>query len=226
LKAALRKTHVAVIAEVKRSSPSKGSINATLDAAAQAEAYEKGGASAVSVLTEESRFSGSAADLADVVNRVSIPVLKKDFHVAESQLEEAVALNASAALVIVRAVEPARLKVLAASARASGLEILYEVRDETELRLALSVGAEIIGVNNRNLETLEIDRTTVERILPLIPPECIAVAESGYTSAADIESAARAGADAVLIGSVVSAASDPAAAVAALAKIPRQPRGK
>jgi len=224
LVSALRKDSVAVIAEVKRSSPSKGAINPGLNAADRAALYESGGAAAVSVLTEETRFSGSARDLIDVLDRVSIPALKKDFHVSPVQLEDAANLGASAALVIVRAVDQAQLVKLAQKARELDLEILYEIRDENELDRALAVGPTMIGVNNRNLETLEIDTTTVPRIVPLIPGECIAVAESGYRSASDVESAARAGADAVLIGSVLSAAPDATEAVGALTGIQRHPR--
>jgi indole-3-glycerol phosphate synthase len=224
LRAALRRQDVAVIAEIKRSSPSKGTINPSMDAVAQAKAYERGGAAAVSVLTETTRFGGTASDLADVSRAVSIPTLKKDFHVAPMQLTEALSLNASAALVIVRAIEPSRLEELAQASREIGLEVVYEVRDERELERAIGVGAEIIGVNNRNLETLEIDATTVPRILPAIPADCIAIAESGYRSRRDVESAADAGADAVLIGSMLSSALDVENAVRELTGVRRRSR--
>jgi indole-3-glycerol phosphate synthase len=203
-----------VIAEVKRSSPSKGAINPGLDAAAQAAAYDTGGAAAISVLTEPTRFGGSLEDLAAVKAASGKPVLKKDFHVAEWQLEEAARLGADAALIIVRAIEPSMLRSMSVLAQGLGVEILYEIRDESELERALEAGARMIGVNNRNLETLEVDPTTVERIVPLIPAECVAVAESGYGSRGDIERAASAGADAVLIGSVLSASADPARTLA------------
>jgi indole-3-glycerol phosphate synthase len=215
-----------VIAEVKRRSPSKGAIRPDLDAVQQALAYQRGGASAISVLTEPARFGGSNQDLNQVIESTSLPVLKKDFHVAEVQLDEAKALGASAALIIVRAIEPSRLPVLAGKARDLNLEIIYEVRDEVELERALDAGAEIVGVNNRNLETLEVDPTTVGRIVPLIPDRCIAIAESGYRSRADIAFAARAGADAVLIGSSLSESADPEAAVRELAGVPRQQRSQ
>jgi indole-3-glycerol phosphate synthase len=213
-----------VIAELKRSSPSKGSINPRLDARRQSVAYEEGGASAISVLTEPASFGGSDADVRQVRAATSLPILKKDFHVSEIQLIEARNLGASAALVIVRAIEPARVASLASVARDIGLEILFEVRDENELRTAVDAGAEIIGVNNRDLETLDIDSTTVERILPLIPRDCVAIAESGYSTRKHIEAAARSGADAVLVGSSISAAEDPAAAVRELAGIPTTSR--
>lgn len=220
---ALRRDTVAVIAEMKRSSPSKGPINPTLSASEQAWKYAAGGAAALSVLTEPTRFGGSNDDIAHA-RAAELPVLKKDFHVTEAQLVEARALGASAALIIVRAIEPGRLRVLADAARQIDLEILFEVRDERELERALDAGATLIGVNNRNLETLVIDPATVSRIIPLIPSGCIAIAESGYSTSSDVERAAEAGADAVLIGSSLSASTDPEAAVAMLADVARHPR--
>ena len=177
----------------------------------------------MSVLTEPTRFGGSNDDL-EKARAAELPILKKDFHVSEAQLVEAKALGASAALIIVRAIEPARLQFLAEAAREIDLEVLFEVRDERELERALEAGAILIGVNNRNLETLVIDPSTVSRIIPLIPSGCIAIAESGYSSSADVKRAADAGADAVLIGSSLSASADPEAAVAMLASVARQQR--
>lgn len=224
LGSALATDRVAVIAEVKRRSPSRGAINPGIDAATQAEAYARGGAAAISVLTEPTQFLGTNQDLLDVVGRVGVPVLKKDFHVHPVQLLEAKALGASAALLIARALSPDDLKSMAETARELGLETIVEIRDEAELDRALTVGARIIGINNRDLETLRIDVATALRLLPLIPRDVIAVAESGMNTAADVEAAARAGADAVLVGSFVSAAPDPVAAVQALARIPRSGR--
>ena len=221
---ALKGDRVAVIAEVKRRSPSKGAINPGIDAGGQAAAYERGGAAAISVLTEPSHFGGSTADLGEVIGAVGIPVLRKDFHVDRVQLIEAKALGASAALLIVRALSPDDLKALAETALAIGLETVVEIRDEVELERALAVGARVIGINNRDLETLKIDPATALRLLPLIPREIVAIAESGVSSAAEVEAVARAGADAVLVGSFVSAARDAAAAVRALASIPRTGR--
>jgi len=221
---ALAQPSVGVIAEIKRRSPSKGNINSEIDSSAQAASYELGGAAAISVLTEPARFGGSDDDLIAVAARVRIPVLKKDFHIAENQIAQAASLGASAALVIVRAIEPPVLRRLAAVAAETDIELLYEVRDEVELERALEAGAEIIGVNNRNLETLDVDPETVSRIVPMIPPECIAVAESGYVSVEDIERAARAGADAVLVGSSLSAAKNPAETVRMLSSVARQRR--
>jgi indole-3-glycerol phosphate synthase len=148
---ALSRDQVAVIAEVKRRSPSKGDINPALGARTQAVSYAAGGAAAISVLTEPSHFGGSIDDLSDVVGAMGIPVLKKDFHVHPVQLLEARALGASAALLIVRAVAPEQLAELADLAREIGLETIVEIRDEAELERALTVGATIIGINNRDL---------------------------------------------------------------------------
>ncbi len=225
LERSLRGATVGVIAELKRRSPSKGAINMALNATARATAYAEGGASAISVLTEPSHFGGSTADLTDVIRTVSIPVLKKDFHVQPIQMLEAKALAASAALLIARALSPSQLTSMADLARQIGLEVIIEVRDEWELDRALAAGARMIGINNRDLETLAIDRSTSERLLPRIPPECVAIAESGMRTTADVEAVAREGADAVLVGSLLSAAADARAAVASLASIPRIPRG-
>jgi indole-3-glycerol phosphate synthase len=218
---ALQGTEVGVIAEVKRSSPSRGAINPGLDLVSQVQAYQSGGAVAISVLTEPTRFGGSADDLVLARRSVALPLLKKDFHVDVAQIFEARFLGASAALVIVRAVPPALLKELMAAAADVGLEILVEVQDERELGLALSLNATIIGVNNRNLETLEIDAETSLRILPLIPRDVVAVAESGVKSAADVKRVAAAGADAVLVGSELSGSSDPQSAVRSLTGVER-----
>lgn len=224
LSAALRGDRVKVIAEIKRSSPSKGIINAAIDAGEQASRYEAGGAAAISVLTEPIRFGGSNSDIARVRKACALPILKKDFHVCESQIEEAAMLGASAALIIVRAIEPTRLERLAAAARDAGIELLYEVRDEAEMVRALNAGATMIGVNNRDLETLRIDSETVGRLVPLIPSDVVAIAESGYSTREQVEIAAAAGSDAVLVGSSLSGAGDPASAVAAIADVSRGSR--
>lgn len=223
-RAALDRGTVAVIAEIKRRSPSKGAINSTLDAIAQASAYQRGGAAAISVLSEPDHFGGSSLDVEDVRRAVTVPVLKKDFHVHPIQLLEAKALGASAALLIARALAPGELVDLAREARMLDLEVLVEIRDEWELERALAIDATVIGVNNRDLETLRIDPRTAERLLPAIPSDVIAVAESGMRSIGDILDAASWGADAVLIGSFLSASADPQAAVRALCEIPRRRR--
>ncbi|HEY0931516.1 MAG TPA: indole-3-glycerol phosphate synthase TrpC [Gemmatimonas sp.] len=218
---ALSGSHIRVIAEVKRASPSKGTIAPGLDAVAQAEAYVRGGAAAISVLTEPSRFGGSLEDLQAVAAAVEVPVIRKDFLVHPVQLWEARAAGASAALLIVRALSPSLLPMLVDTAREIGLEPLVEIRDLAELDRALAAGATVIGVNNRNLETLVIDTATAPRIIPHIPADRIAVAESGMQHAHDVLAPRDAGADAILVGSAVSTASDPADSVRALGSIER-----
>lgn len=222
---ALRGESIAIIAEVKRRSPSKGWIRPNMDAGSQALAYARAGAKAISVLTEPEHFAGSTDDLLRVRHSVNVPVLKKDFHVAPIQLVEAKSLGASAALLIVRALGPSGLPELVNVAKELSLELLVEIRDERELDLALECGASAIGINNRNLETLAIDPATSERLLRRVPPAVIAVAESGVSTRGDVERVARCGADAVLVGSSVSAAADPAEAVRSLTGVPRTARG-
>ena len=222
---ALRHKDVAIIAEVKRRSPSKGVINASLGAADQARAYEAGGARGISVLTEAAHFGGSPADLEEIAAAVSLPLLKKDFHVDPLQLLEARAIGASALLLIARALVPAALIDLASFAGQIGLEALIEVRDEHELETALRTTAVLIGVNSRNLETLAVDATVCERLIPLVPADRVAIYESGVSSRADVERAADLGADAVLVGSALSASAAPADALRALTGVPRVVRG-
>ena len=223
--AALRGSGVAVVAEIKRRSPSRGDINPALGLAERVLGYAAGGAAALSVLTEATRFGGSADDLAEARRLVDIPLLRKDFLVDPLQLVEARALGASAVLLIARAVPAAELRVLALAAADQGLQSLIEVRSERELESALEAGASVIGVNNRNLETLEIDPATSERLVPLIPADRPAIYESGVVGRRDVERAAACGADAVLVGSTLSAAPDAAAAVRALSGVPRLGRG-
>lgn len=218
-------TDVSVIAEVKRRSPSKGAINATIDAAAQARAYRNGGARAISVLTEGAHFGGSAEDLEEIRAVVGIPLLKKDFHIDPLQVLEARALRASALLLIARALAPNALAELAAVAREVGIEPLIEVRDERELATAIDAGARVIGVNSRNLETLAMDPSVCTRLIPLIPADRVAVFESGVASRTDVERAAALGATAVLVGSALSTAASPSEAVRQLAGVARVNRG-
>jgi indole-3-glycerol phosphate synthase len=192
-----------------------------MDVERQLRAYEAGGAAAISILTESQRFGGSNDDLALALRTVKLPLLKKDFHVDVVQILEARALGASAALVIARAVRPDRLNALMQAGLDAGIEILVEVRDERELDLALTLDAKLIGVNNRNLETLQIDPETSTRLLPLIPRTIVAIAESGVRSLADVGRAASAGADAVLVGSELSKSADPEKAVRSLIDVPR-----
>lgn len=226
LLAVLRGPAVALLTEIKRRSPSKGAIAESLDAVAQARAYASGGAAGVSVLTEPAHFGGSISDLIAVRQNLPIPALKKDFHVAPIQLIEARALGASAALLIARALTPALLDELMALGRELALELLVEVRDEAELARALAGGATMIGVNNRDLETLVIDPSTSDRIIPLIPAHVVAIAESGVRSREDVERYAAIGADAVLVGSSLSASADPVAATRAIAGVRRIDRAR
>ena len=223
---ALARADVAIIAEVKRRSPSRGAIRESIAAKEQAAAFEKGGAAAISVLTEPVHFGGSLADLETARSQVRIPLLRKDFHLDAIQLHEARAAGASAALLIARALAPAKLQEMMSLADELGLEPLLEVRTEAELMLALELGARVIGINSRNLETLEVDASVPERLLPSIPNGVIAVAESGIESRADVSDRARWGADAVLVGSILSRADDPAAAVRALTGVPRSSRAR
>ena len=192
-----------------------------MDVERQLRAYEAGGAAAISILTEPERFGGSNDDLTLARKCVRLPLLKKDFHVDVVQILEARVLGASAALVIARAVGPDRLKELVQAGRDAGIEILVEVRDERELDLALTLDAKLIGVNNRNLETLQIDPETSTRLVPLIPRTVVAIAESGVRSVADVARVASAGADAVLVGSELSKSADPENAVRSLIDVPR-----
>jgi indole-3-glycerol phosphate synthase len=183
-----------------------------------------GGARALSVLTEPGSFGGTNDDIPAVRAAVAVPVLRKDFHVDPIQVWEARAIGASAVLLIVRALGPDRTGSLASAAREAGVEALFEVRDESELEWALAAGASIVGVNRRNLETLAMADEVLDRVLPLIPPDCIAVAESGVRVRDDVEAAATLGADAVLVGSALSLAEGASSVVASLASVARRGR--
>ena len=218
---ALRRPDVALITEIKRRSPSRGDINPGLVLADRVRSYAAAGAAALSILTEPHRFGGASSDLAEAAAATALPLLRKDFIVDPLQIVEARALGASAVLLIARALSPDELRRLAAVAGEYGLETLIEVRSEAELARANAANADVIGVNNRDLETLEIDAAVSERLLPLVPAAQPAVYESGITGRSGVEHAARCGADAVLVGSSLSAAADGAAAVAALAGVVR-----
>ncbi len=213
---ALRGDGVAVIAEVKRSSPSKGALAAIADPASLAGDYEQGGASVISVLTEQRRFGGSLQDLKEVRARVDIPVLRKDFIVTSYQLWEARAHGADLVLLIVAALEQDALVSLIERAESIGLTPLVEVHDEEEVARAVDAGARIIGVNARNLRTLEVDRTTFARLAPLIPDNVVRIAESGVRGPHDLIAYANCGADAVLVGESLVTGKNPRDAVADL----------
>ena len=213
---ALRGEGVAVIAEVKRSSPSKGALASITDPAGLAGDYELGGASVISVLTEQRRFGGSLQDLKDVRARVDIPVLRKDFIVSSYQLWEARAYGADLALLIVAALEQDALVSLIERAESIGLTPLIEVHDEREIERAVDAGAKIIGVNARDLKTLQVDRDTFTRLAPHVPDSIVKVAESGVRNPHDLIAYANAGADAVLVGESLVTGRDPRSCVADL----------
>lgn len=220
----LRQERVALIAEVKRRSPSAGAINEGLDPVHLASSYEEGGASAISVLTETSHFGGDIDDLAAVASAVGIPTLRKDFIVDELQLVEARAVGASAALLIVRALTQVELVHLLRAARALELTALVEAHDAVELQRALDAGADVIGINARNLDDFSIDIESSLALLASIPGDRIAIAESGMSSAAHVARAAEMGADAVLIGGALAAAHDPKQRAAELSGVARRDR--
>jgi indole-3-glycerol phosphate synthase len=211
--AALRGDGVSVIAEVKRASPSKGSLAAIPDPAQLARAYEAGGAHMISVLTEERRFGGSLADLCAVRGAVDIPVLRKDFIVTSYQLWEAKAYGADVVLLIVAALEQEALVSLVERAKSLGLSPLVEVHDRWEVERALAAGAVLIGVNVRNLKTLDVDRSVFGEVAPMIPDSCVRIAESGVRGPHDLLAYAHSGADAVLVGESLVTGGDPVAAV-------------
>jgi indole-3-glycerol phosphate synthase len=204
---------VRLIAEVKRGSPSQGLFRADLDPVAQAGIYAGAGAAAVSVLTDARYFHGSLDDLVRVRGAVAVPVLRKDFIVDEYQLWEARAAGADAVLLIVAALEDAALRDLLHAAKGAGLATLVEVHTAGELDRALRLGAQVIGVNNRDLQTLTTSLEPSLRLLPQIPPGPLAVSESGLASGADVARVVAAGAHAVLVGETLLRASDVAAKV-------------
>ncbi|HYK31123.1 MAG TPA: indole-3-glycerol phosphate synthase TrpC [Streptosporangiaceae bacterium] len=216
VKAALRTDGVAVIAEVKRASPSKGALAAIADPAALATDYEAGGARVISVLTEARRFGGSLEDLAAVRDVVNVPLLRKDFVISSYQLWEARAHGADMVLLIVAALEQNALVSLVERARSIGLVPLVEVHEEAELGRAIDAGADVIGVNARSLATLAVDRSIFARLAPRIPDDVIKIAESGVRGPHDLLAYAAAGADAVLVGESLVVGRDPRSAVADL----------
>lgn len=214
--AALREPGIAVIAEVKRASPSRGELANIADPAQLAQAYEAGGARVISVLTEQRRFNGSLADLDAVRAAVSIPVLRKDFIVKPYQIHEARAHGADLLLLIVAALEQSVLESLLERTESLGMTALVEVHTEEEADRALQAGAKLIGVNARDLKTLAVDRDCFARIAPGLPSDVIRVAESGVRGTADLLAYAGAGADAVLVGEGLVTSGDPRSAVADL----------
>jgi indole-3-glycerol phosphate synthase len=201
---------VAVIAEIKRRSPSKGLIRADFDPIAIARAYQAAGAACLSVLTDERFFGGSLDDLAKVREVVRIPLLRKDFVIDPLQIDEARRAGADAVLLIVAALDDDALRRLHQHALDRGLDVLVEVHDEPELDRALAIGANLIGVNNRDLRTFEVDLATTERIAArLADTDILLVAESGITKREDVERLERAGASAFLVGESLMREPDP-----------------
>ena len=218
-----REATVGVVAEVKRRSPSQGAIREDLDPVAHARDYVRGGAVAVSVLTDEAHFGGSLDDLARVAAAVPppVPVLRKDFILDELQIMEARAAGASAVLLIARILEADRLSALSGAARQWGLATLIEVHDASELEPALAARPDVVGVNARDLSTFVVDLERAEALIARVPSGVPVVAESGIEHRGDVERLALAGADFVLVGTSVARHSNPEEAVRALTGVRR-----
>jgi len=214
--AALGRDSINIIAELKKASPSRGLIRADFDPVTLAKGFEAAGAAALSVLTEEEFFQGDLKHMRDARAAVGLPVLRKDFIVDPWQVWEARATNADSFLLIVAALDDSRFTELLALGRELGMEPLVEVHTRRELARALAAGARIIGVNNRDLRTLEVRVETSRELIEIIPDECIAVCESGLRSHEDLTRFRAAGFDAFLVGEHLMAQPDPAAALRTL----------
>ncbi len=212
---------LAVVAEVKRRSPSKGDLAPALDPAALAAAYERGGASCLSVLTDATFFGAHGDDLATARAAVGVPVLRKDFTVSGHDVCDARLMGADAVLLIVAALDDAELADLQALATDVGLDALVEVHDEAEAGRALAAGASLVGVNQRDLRSFEVDTARAVRVAESLPPGVVRVAESGVGGPADAAPLAEAGYHAVLVGESLVRSGDPEAAVRALRAVPR-----
>jgi len=213
---ALQSAGMKVIAEVKRSSPSKGALSEISDPAALAEQYQAAGASVISVLTEERRFKGSLADLTAVRSKVTIPILRKDFMVDEYQFFEARAHGADVVLLIVAALAKSQLRDFYDLATELGMAALIEVHTADELERAMEITPRIVGVNSRNLKTLEVDPAAFAQLIPQIPSDVIRVAESGISSRIDVEFAEKHGANAILVGEALVTSANPTLAMRTL----------
>lgn len=205
-----------VISEIKRRSPSKGELASEVDPAATARLYEQGGARCLSVLTDTEFFGGSASDLALASAAVSLPVLRKDFTVDARDVADARLMGADAVLLIAAALEPAELRRFHELAVSIGLDVLVEIHDEPELEVALEAGASVVGVNQRDLVTFEVDHERALRMAASIPPDVVRVAESGLRGPEDARDLHQAGYHAVLVGETLMRSGDPAGAVEAL----------
>lgn len=221
---ALLGPRVAVVAELKRKSPSAGLVAPRQAPADRARVYAAGGASALSVVTEPDHFGGAVEDLEAVAAAVALPLLRRDFVLHELQIVEARAAGASAVLLIVRALPPATLRDLVTAAGRWGLAALVEAHDRREVDAALAAGATILGINSRDLGTMTVDTASAWHLIDRLPAGVAAVAESGMQDAAAVRAAADAGADAVLVGSALSSATDPGALLAQMAAVPRRGR--
>ncbi len=214
--AALRVPGLSVIAEIKRRSPSKGALNADLDPAEVARSYEAGGAACLSVLTDGPHFGGSPDDLAAAREAVALPVLRKDFTVCEADVYDAALMGADCVLLIVAALSDDELRCFAEAAAACSLDVLVETHDEPEVERALKIGAQMIGVNQRDLHTFQVDTERAVRVSKVIPADVVRVAESGVRGRDDAAILYEAGFDAVLVGESVVTSGDPASAVRAI----------
>lgn len=207
---------ISLIAEMKRASPSRGPIRPGAGVTEIVTAYQDAGARAVSVLTEPEYFGGSLDDLVEARGACDLPLLRKDFIVDEYQLMEARLAGADAGLLIVAALEPARLAALIEAASALGMDALVEVHDEDEVETAVEAGAEVIGINNRNLHSLDVDLRTTFRLLADVPAGTVVVAESGITDREAVRELEEAGVDAILVGEALMRVDDPRDAVRGL----------
>jgi indole-3-glycerol phosphate synthase len=215
----LRRGTLCVVAEVKRGSPSAGMFGANVDAAEQAAAYERAGAAAISVLTDAPYFGGSLDDLRRARSRSTIPLLRKDFIIDPYQLLEARAYGADLVLLIAAALDPARLQAAYSSAHELGMTPMVEINTPEEAAIARAIGATLVGINNRDLRTFEVDRGTTARLRPLLPDSTVVVALSGIRNVEDARMMRAAGADAVLIGEALVRSSDPGSLISVIGGI-------
>jgi indole-3-glycerol phosphate synthase len=223
-RAALSGPDLAFIAEIKAASPSSGVIRHEVDPVAFARTYERGGADALSVLVDSRYFYGSLEHLSAVTRATALPVLCKEFIIDTYQIEEAKAAGASAVLLIAALLDQVHLKAFLTHARRRGLAALVEVHTPAEVSIALEAGADIVGINNRNLTTLTVDPTTTARLRPLIPAGIVVVSESGFASKEQIDGIKYLGVDAVLIGTSLMASADPEAKLRELRGVSHAPR--
>lgn len=207
--AALNKEGMSLIAEVKRSSPSKGDLAEISDPISLAKSYQDGGADLVSVLTEERKFKGRVSDLIGVRQSINLPVLRKDFIVTEFQVYESRILGSDLLLLIIAGLSKSQLIDFYQLATELGMSVLVEVHTISEAEVALDIGAKIIGVNCRNLKTLELDKNAFELILPKLPDSVVKIAESGISTRTEVEAVAELGANAILVGETLVKSGNP-----------------